>query len=44
MAQVAERKAVEDLDTFEVQVIAPSKQKQAGAPGSAVSFARGKRK
>ncbi|KAI5065404.1 hypothetical protein GOP47_0020099 [Adiantum capillus-veneris] len=41
---VAEKKAVEDLDTFEVQIAAPIKQKQAGAPGSAVSFGKGKRK
>lgn len=42
---VAEKKAVEELDTFEAQIVAPTnKQKQAGAPGSAVSFGKGKRK
>ncbi|KAH7372428.1 hypothetical protein KP509_17G003700 [Ceratopteris richardii] len=42
---VSEKKAVEDLDAFEAQLAVPvsNKQKQ-GAPGSAVSFGKGKRK
>ncbi|MCO5596711.1 hypothetical protein L7F22_050779 [Adiantum nelumboides] len=40
---VTEKKAVEDLDAFEVPIAAPIKQKQAGAPGSAVSFGKSKR-
>ena len=44
--EVAERKAVEELDNFEAQTQVPTNKKKrgVGAPGSAASFAKSKKK